>query len=110
MCVCVCDDSKGDRCNRMITFNVCFGAQKIASKLGAGVIAYVHQDDAMFPMLTVEQTLMYAALLRLPTTMSWSKKLERVSVIDTNRRRNTPYTHASSKESETYVAICRFVM
>ncbi|KAL6046864.1 ABC2 type transporter superfamily protein [Balamuthia mandrillaris] len=42
---------------------------------------YVMQDDLLFPYLTVWETLRYAALLRLPPTMSNSEKLERVDSV-----------------------------
>ena len=37
-------------------------------------IGYVEQDDLMYQNLTVEETLHYAAKLRLPESMSWDKK------------------------------------
>ncbi|CAI5965226.1 unnamed protein product [Closterium sp. NIES-64] len=40
--------------------------------------AYVMQDDLMFPALTVRETLMYAAELRLPPTVSRVEKAEKV--------------------------------
>ncbi|GJP46571.1 hypothetical protein CLOM_g5841 [Closterium sp. NIES-68] len=40
--------------------------------------AYVMQDDLMFPALTVRETLMYAAELRLPPTVSAAEKAEKV--------------------------------
>ncbi|CAI5468141.1 unnamed protein product [Closterium sp. Yama58-4] len=40
--------------------------------------AYVMQDDLMFPALTVRETLMYAAELRLPPTVSRAEKAEKV--------------------------------
>ncbi|CAI5500409.1 unnamed protein product [Closterium sp. Naga37s-1] len=40
--------------------------------------AYVMQDDLMFPALTVHETLMYAAELRLPPTVSHAEKAEKV--------------------------------
>ncbi|CAI5496379.1 unnamed protein product [Closterium sp. Naga37s-1] len=40
--------------------------------------AYVMQDDLMFPALTVRETLMYAAELRLPPTVSHAEKAEKV--------------------------------
>lgn len=43
--------------------------------------AYVLQDDDMFAELTVEETLTYAALLRLPVSMPKEKKLLRVQKV-----------------------------
>jgi ABC-type Fe3+/spermidine/putrescine transport system ATPase subunit len=52
----------------------------ISKRYGAGVVALVQQDDALFPQLTVEETLTYSALLRLPTTTSIKDKLKRVCI------------------------------
>ncbi|KAI3857775.1 hypothetical protein MKW92_026181 [Papaver armeniacum] len=50
--------------------------------LEAGILkmisAYVMQDDLLFPMLTVEETLMFSAEFRLPRSTSKSKKMARV--------------------------------
>ncbi|XP_042373236.1 ABC transporter G family member 22-like isoform X2 [Zingiber officinale] len=48
------------------------------SKSLKGRIGFVTQDDVLFAHLTVRETLTYAALLRLPRTMSRQKKEERV--------------------------------
>ncbi|KAJ8531242.1 hypothetical protein K7X08_026676 [Anisodus acutangulus] len=40
-------------------------------------IGFVLQDDVVFPHLTVKETLIYAALLRLPNTLSKEQKKER---------------------------------
>ncbi|XP_062025236.1 ABC transporter G family member 22-like isoform X2 [Rosa rugosa] len=40
-------------------------------------IGYVMQDDLLFPHLTVKETLTYAALLRLPITLTKNQKKER---------------------------------
>ncbi|GAA0164602.1 ATP-binding cassette [Lithospermum erythrorhizon] len=40
-------------------------------------IGYVLQDDVVYPHLTVKETLTYAALLRLPNTLSKEQKKER---------------------------------
>ncbi|TMW95632.1 hypothetical protein EJD97_008559 [Solanum chilense] len=40
-------------------------------------IGFVLQDDVVFPHLTVKETLTYAALLRLPNTLSKEQKKER---------------------------------
>lgn len=39
------------------------------------------QDDVLFPQLTVEETLVFAAFLRLPNGMSQREKYERVELI-----------------------------
>jgi ABC-type multidrug transport system ATPase subunit len=41
----------------------------------------VTQDDVLFPQLTVQETLVFAALLRLPASMSRQQKLARVDAI-----------------------------
>ncbi|XP_077222644.1 ABC-2 type transporter family protein [Tasmannia lanceolata] len=44
-------------------------------------IGFVTQDDVLFPQLTVEETLVFAAFLRLPSNMSRRKKYLRVEMI-----------------------------
>ncbi|CAA0832476.1 ABC transporter G family member 26 [Striga hermonthica] len=44
-------------------------------------IGFVTQDDVLFPQLTVEETLVFAAFLRLPSRMSYRQKYERVEMI-----------------------------
>ena len=39
------------------------------------------QDDVLYEDLTVQETLSYAALLRLPRDMSRKEKLERVDMV-----------------------------
>ncbi|KAI3871189.1 hypothetical protein MKW98_015089 [Papaver atlanticum] len=65
--------------------------------LDSGVLkmisAYVMQDDLLFPMLTVEETLLFSAEFRLPRYLSKSKKMERVqAVIDELGLRNAAKT------------------
>jgi ABC-type multidrug transport system ATPase subunit len=43
--------------------------------------AYVEQDDILFPSLTVFETLMYSARLRLPSNLSRKEKKERVEKV-----------------------------
>lgn len=42
------------------------------------ISGYVMQDDQLFPRLTVRETLMFSARLRLPGTMSQKEKQDRV--------------------------------
>ncbi|KAL6275344.1 hypothetical protein ACE6H2_018945 [Prunus campanulata] len=44
-------------------------------------IGFVTQDDVLFPQLTVEETLVFAAFLRLPSSMSRQQKYARVEMI-----------------------------
>ncbi|KAF5479092.1 hypothetical protein F2P56_005595 [Juglans regia] len=44
-------------------------------------IGFVTQDDVLFPQLTVEETLVFAAFLRLPSNMSQQQKYARVEMI-----------------------------
>ncbi|KDP39319.1 hypothetical protein JCGZ_01076 [Jatropha curcas] len=44
-------------------------------------IGFVTQDDVLFPQLTVEETLVYSAFLRLPGNMSPQQKYARVEII-----------------------------
>lgn len=43
------------------------------------ISSYVMQDDQLFPMLTVFETFMFAAEVRLPPSVSKSEKKKRVS-------------------------------
>ncbi|KAI8557432.1 hypothetical protein RHMOL_Rhmol04G0010500 [Rhododendron molle] len=43
-------------------------------------IGFVTQDDVLFPQLTVEETLVFSAFLRLPSSMSRRQKYERVEM------------------------------
>ncbi|KAM0842073.1 hypothetical protein ACQ4PT_058598 [Festuca glaucescens] len=45
------------------------------------ISAYVMQDDLLYPMLTVVETLMYSAEFRLPRSLSASKKRSRVQAL-----------------------------
>jgi len=41
-------------------------------------IGFVTQEDVLFPQLTVEETLVFSALLRLPSNMSKQQKYAKV--------------------------------
>ncbi|KAG6554092.1 hypothetical protein Mapa_004007 [Marchantia paleacea] len=45
------------------------------------VSGYVMQDDALFPCLTVMETLLFSARLRLPATIPYAEKLARVKTV-----------------------------
>lgn len=47
----------------------------------SGRIGFVMQDDVLLPQLTVEETLVFAAFLRLPGYMSRQQKYARVEMI-----------------------------
>ncbi|KAK2969752.1 hypothetical protein RJ640_028032 [Escallonia rubra] len=57
---------------------VTLNGEQVESRLLKLISTYVMQDDLLFPMLTVEETLMFAAEFRLPNTVSKSKKQLRV--------------------------------
>ncbi|XVE69028.1 hypothetical protein DITRI_Ditri09bG0116800 [Diplodiscus trichospermus] len=73
--------------------NVTLNCETLESRMLKVISAYVMQDDLLFPMLTVEETLMFAAEFRLPRTLSKSKKKMRVqALIDQLGLRNAAKT------------------
>ncbi|OVA18728.1 ABC transporter-like [Macleaya cordata] len=67
--------------------------EALESRLLKVISAYVMQDDMLYPMLTVEETLMFSAEFRLPRSLSKSKKAERVqTLIDQLGLRNAAKT------------------
>ncbi|KAH0979824.1 hypothetical protein GBA52_007001 [Prunus armeniaca] len=72
---------------------VSLNGEVLESRLLKVISAYVMQDDLLFPMLTVEETLMFAAEFRLPRALSKSKKKARVqALIDQLGLRNAAKT------------------
>ncbi|XP_022993811.1 ABC transporter G family member 6-like [Cucurbita maxima] len=72
---------------------VTLNSEVLESRLLKVISAYVMQDDLLFPMLTVEETLMFSAEFRLPRTLSKSKKKLRVqALIDQLGLRNAAKT------------------
>ncbi|KAF8117416.1 hypothetical protein N665_0011s0132 [Sinapis alba] len=57
------------------------GEKVLQTQLLNVISAYVMQDDLLFPMLTVKETLMFASEFRLPRSLSKSKKMERVQTL-----------------------------
>ncbi|MBA0782462.1 hypothetical protein Gotri_000344 [Gossypium trilobum] len=73
--------------------NITLNDEVVESRVLKSISAYVMQHDLLFPMLTVEETLMFAAEFRLPRTMSKSKKRTRVqALIDQLGLRNATET------------------
>jgi ABC-type multidrug transport system ATPase subunit/ABC-type multidrug transport system permease subunit len=58
--------------------SITLNGKKLESSLLRVLSAYVMQDDLLYPMLTVKETLMYAAEFKLPRSMSKEKKKRRV--------------------------------
>ncbi|KAJ6842889.1 ATPase [Iris pallida] len=58
--------------------SVRLNGETVDRKLMKSISAYVMQDDLLYPMLTVEETLMFSAEFRLPRTLPKSKKKARV--------------------------------
>ncbi|KAF6166474.1 hypothetical protein GIB67_038211 [Kingdonia uniflora] len=73
--------------------SVTLNGEALESRLLKVISAYVMQDDLLFPMLTVEETLMFSAEFRLPKSLSKSKKKARVlALIDQLGLRNAANT------------------
>ncbi|KAJ4793032.1 ABC transporter G family member 2 [Rhynchospora pubera] len=62
---------------------ICLNGESLESRLLKVLSAYVMQDDLLYPMLTVKETLMYAAEFRLPRSVSKEKKKKRVEELIT---------------------------
>ncbi|XBH85658.1 hypothetical protein VPH35_073518 [Triticum aestivum] len=60
---------------------VTLNGDALDSRLLRVISAYVMQDDLLYPMLTVAETLMYSAEFRLPRSLSSSKKRSRVQAL-----------------------------
>ncbi|KAG9145334.1 hypothetical protein Leryth_008269 [Lithospermum erythrorhizon] len=73
--------------------SIFLNGEQLESRLLKVISAYVMQDDLLFPMLTVEETLMFAAEFRLPRTFSKAKKKMRIqALIDQLGLRNAAKT------------------
>ncbi|KAL9239259.1 hypothetical protein vseg_013599 [Gypsophila vaccaria] len=87
-------DALADRISRdSLKGSVLLNGEVLESKLQKVISAYVMQEDLLFPMLTVQETLMFSAEFRLPRTLSRSKKKARVeALIDQLGLRNAANT------------------
>lgn len=75
-------DALADRISKeSLKGRVTLNGEALESRLLKAISAYVMQDDLLFPMLTVEETLMFSAEFRLPRSLSKSKKKARVQVL-----------------------------
>ncbi|CAI9098134.1 OLC1v1034724C1 [Oldenlandia corymbosa var. corymbosa] len=87
-------DALADRITReSLRGTVTLNGEILESRLIKVISAYVMQDDLLFPMLTVEETLMFSAEFRLPRSLSKSRKKARVqALIDQLGLRNAAKT------------------
>ncbi|XP_059428830.1 ABC transporter G family member 20-like [Corylus avellana] len=87
-------DALADRISKeSLKGSVTLNGEVLESRLLKSISAYVMQDDLLFPMLTVEETLMFSAEFRLPRSLSKSKKKARVlALIDQLGLRNASQT------------------
>ncbi|GAU35357.1 hypothetical protein TSUD_337490 [Trifolium subterraneum] len=87
-------DALADRISKeSLKGTVTLNGDVLESSLQKVISAYVMQDDLLFPMLTVEETLMFSAEFRLPRSLSKSKKKARVqALIDQLGLRNAATT------------------
>ncbi|KAI3474044.1 hypothetical protein Pfo_028832 [Paulownia fortunei] len=75
-------DALADRIAReSLKGTITLNGELLESRLLKVISAYVMQDDLLFSMLTVEETLMFSAEFRLPRTMSKSRKKARVQAL-----------------------------
>lgn len=75
-------DALADRISKdSLKGTITLNGDVLESSLQKVISAYVMQDDLLFPMLTVEETLMFSADFRLPRSLSKSKKKARVQAL-----------------------------
>jgi ABC-type multidrug transport system ATPase subunit len=61
--------------------SITLNGEPMDSNLLKVISAYVMQDDLLYPMLTVEETLMFAAEFRLPRSLPTKEKKKRVQAL-----------------------------
>ncbi|KAF9437117.1 ATP-binding cassette sub- G member 2 [Entomortierella beljakovae] len=62
----------------IVSGDIYVNGKTISSRKYKRVVGYVDQEDTLMPTLTVYETILYSALLRLPRTMSFEAKRFRV--------------------------------
>lgn len=70
----------GGRLQGKISGKILFNGQNFSKSMKRKT-GFVTQDDVLYPHLTVRETLTYAALLRLPKTLSKSEKVEQAESV-----------------------------
>ena len=60
-------------------YQVLVNNKRRTKELMKEISSYVRQDDYLLPNLTVRETLLFVAQLKLPSSYSQEKKLERVN-------------------------------
>ena len=68
----------GRSSSMLVEGEICFNDSPATPSLIKERVGYVMQNDHLLPNLTVRETLQYAALLRLPNTVSHGEKLDLV--------------------------------
>ncbi|KAE8661580.1 ABC transporter G family member 6 [Hibiscus syriacus] len=72
---------------------VTLNGEALESRMLKVISAYIMQDDMLYPMLTVEETLMFAAEFRLPQSLpNFKKKIRVEALIDQLGLRNAAKT------------------
>ncbi|CAO2195178.1 unnamed protein product [Urochloa humidicola] len=75
-------DALADRISRgALKGGVTLNGEPLTGHILKSISAYVMQDDLLFPMLTVSETLSFAAEFRLPRALSPAKKRARVQAL-----------------------------
>ncbi|CAI5488360.1 unnamed protein product [Closterium sp. Naga37s-1] len=96
-----------------VTYNDMPYSKALKRKLG-----FVTQEDIFFQHLTVRETLMYAAVLRLPKELSWEEKVERadenITLLGLDKCRNTviggPFLRGISEGERKRVSIAHEIL
>ncbi|CAI0410170.1 unnamed protein product [Linum tenue] len=70
----------GGRLNGKLSGKITYNGQPFSGVIKRRT-GFVAQDDVLYPHLTVNETLMFTALLRLPKTLTWEEKAQHVEQV-----------------------------
>ncbi|CAI0442001.1 unnamed protein product [Linum tenue] len=70
----------GGRLNGKLSGKITYNGQPFSGVIKRRT-GFVAQDDVLYPHLTVTETLMFTALLRLPKTLTWEEKAQHVEQV-----------------------------